>query len=417
MTKTARIVLGLLFAATMGANLVWAVLAIHKEASKSGARPAERASRLSHDAAGNAVLTVDRETRERVALETRALVETTLPSELEAYGRFQEDPAGVFTVRSPIAGVLRLPPGRGWPALGESVADAGVVGLVEPRFTPLDRVDLESKRLAARADIDAGKISVEASRAAYERSKTLNADEKNVSDRQLQEVFAKLKSDEVRLKAAEETAAAVEASLTGGSGATGPRPLAADRGGEVVEVLAQPGEAVESGQALLRVARFDRLIARVALPAGELVPGDVASARIVAIGQEAPPLRGVRVASAAAADPQLLGETFLFRVEPGGARLRPGMALTAYLVLPGEARKGVLLPRSSLVRREGALWAYVQAGPDRFVRRAVRSARPSGEGHFVTDGFAAGESVVVAGAQLLLSEELRVKIKVEEEGK
>ena len=38
-------------------------------------------------------------------------------------------------------------------------------------------------------------------------------------------------------------------------------PLVA-RAGEVVEVLAKPGEALESGQSILRVARFDTMLAR-----------------------------------------------------------------------------------------------------------------------------------------------------------
>ncbi len=50
-------------------------------------------------------------------------------------------------------------------------------------------------------------------------------------------------------------------------------------GGQVVEVLAQPGEAVESGQTVLRLCRFDRLLAKVDLQPGRSAVMPVARAR------------------------------------------------------------------------------------------------------------------------------------------
>jgi multidrug efflux pump subunit AcrA (membrane-fusion protein) len=189
--------------------------------------------------------------------------------------------------------------------------------------------------------------------------------------------------------------------------------LSVDRGGEVVELPVQPGETIESGQPVLRVARFDRLLARVAIPPGVRVPAEVRSARILPMGREERVLRGDRV-SLVASDPQLPGDTLLFSVETGDQQLRPGMAFTAYLVLPGELRKGVILPRSAIVRQEGELWAYVRTADDKFTRREVEHATPVDAGWFVTSGFKAGENVVVAGAQMLLSEELKAKIQGED---
>ena len=155
----------------------------------------------------------------------------------------------------------------------------------------------------------------------------------------------------------------------------------------------------------------------MSLPSGERPAGTVASARIVPVGQEDLALKGERVALAAAADPQLLGDTFLFRVDGGDARLRPGMALTAFLLLPGEAQKGVVVPRSAIARVEGALWTYVQTAPDKFTRVGVEHGRPVEKGWFVPEGLKPGDKVVVAGAQMLLSEELKERIAVEEEEK
>ncbi len=413
MKKPLEWALGIAFAAAIVANLVWALVSIHKAEAKHEEERHE-AKRLSHDEAGNPVLTLSKEMQERSAIQVEEIKEASLPNEIVAYGRFQEDPSRAFTLRSPAAGIARSAAGREWPRLGEALAAGEPVATLEPRFTPLERVDLRTRLTTAQADVAATTASLEAARAAFERTKTLNAEGKTASDRALQEADARLKAESARLKAAAETVSAIDASITARSGATGPIPLSLERGGDVIELAAQPGETLESGQAVLRVATFDRLLARVMLPSGARPPGDVRAARIVPLGREDRVLEGKRVALAAS-DPQFPGDTFVFGVDAADLPLRPGMALTAYLQVPGEAAKGVLLPRAAIVRQEGALWAYVRTAEDKVTRRPLERAVPAEAGWFVPAGFKAGEALVVAGAQQLLSEELKAKIQGEEE--
>jgi len=396
--------LGIGFALAIAANVVWAVYSIRKAEAKHEEEHKE-AGRLSHDESGNPVLKLDKETQERAALKVEEVKEALLPNEMAAYGRFQEDPSRALTLRAPAAGIARKAADREWPRLGEVVAAGSVVATLEPRFTPVERLDLQSRLATAQADVASTTASLEAAKAAYERTRTLNAEDKTASDRSLQEADARVKAETARLKAASETVAAVETAR--------PLSLTVERGGEVVELTAQPGEAVESGQPILRVAKYDRLFAKIALPAGSRPPGDVAGARILPAGREDRILEGRRTAMAPS-DPQLLGETFLFSVEAGDVLLRPGMALTAYLRLPGDPTKGVLLPRSAIVRQEGALWAYVRTAEDKFTRRQVVNAAPVEAGWFVAEGFKPGDAVVSAGAQMLLSEELKAKIQGED---
>ncbi len=409
MKKSIQWILGIGFAITLATNLVWALYSIRKAEAKPEEKH-EESKRISRDESGNVVLKIDKETQERTAIKTEEIKETSLPNEILAYGRFQEDPSRTFTLRSPVAGIVRKPADREWPRLGEIVKDSAAVATLQPRFTPLERVDLESRLTAAQAEVTATTASLEATKAAFERTKVLNAEEKTASDRAVQEAEAKLKAESARLKAATATAQAIETSLGARTGATGPLSLSVDRGGEVVELPVQPGETVESGQPVLRVAKFDRLFARVAVASGERAPGDVQSVRILPLGREDRVLQGNRIALVSS-DPQLLGDTLLFSVETGDLQLRPGMALTAYLVLSGEPRKGVILPRSAVVRQLGELWVYVRTGDDKFTRREVEHATPIDTGWFVTSGFKAGEIVVIAGAQMLLSEELKAKIQ------
>ncbi|MBV8879642.1 MAG: hypothetical protein JO332_06760 [Planctomycetaceae bacterium] len=405
-----QLVLGILFVAVMAANLLWAVRSLHHEEAKPEEKR-EGAKRLSRDEEGNSVLTLDAAAQQRASLQIEELKEATLPAEQAAYGRFVEDPARSFTLRAPVAGILRKDAAGEWPRLGAVLADGSPVGVLQPRFSPLERVDLQSRLTTSQAEKASATAALDAAKASVERLKALNAENKTASDRSLQEAEARMKAEAARLNAAVETGAAIEASLGARSGATGPIALVCERGGEVVELFAQPGETIESGQAILRVARFDRLLARVALPAGAAVQAP--TARILPLGREPLVLHGER-AGAAPTDPQLPGDAAYFAVDAGDARLRPGLPLTAFLEVPGEPAKGVLLPRAAVLRLEGERWVWVQTAADKFTRRELEHARPAAAGWFTAEGFKPGDKIVAGGAQLLLSEELKSKIQGED---
>jgi hypothetical protein len=57
----------------------------------------------------------------------------------------------------------------------------------------------------------------------------------------------------------------------------------------------------------------------------------------------------------------------------------------------------------------------VREGPDKFVRKLVPTAQEMGNGWFTAEGFEPDDKVVVSGAQLLLSEELKFQIRNENE--
>ncbi len=73
---------------------------------------------------------------------------------------------------------------------------------------------------------------------------------------------------------------------------------------------------------------------------------------------------------------------------------------------------GALVPDSAVVWLDGRAWAYVREGADRFVRHEVPLRHRTGMGWLVTKNFSPGDSVVTGGAQLLLSEEFRSKIRI-----
>jgi multidrug efflux pump subunit AcrA (membrane-fusion protein) len=104
-------------------------------------------------------------------------------------------------------------------------------------------------------------------------------------------------------------------------------------------------------------------------------------------------------------DPQLQGRGFLALLE--GKSFPPGTVLSAWLPRPGPPAPRVHVPRSALLRHEGGTFVEVQHDAGKFERRAVVLDRPWKDGWLLAEGLRRGESVVVTGAQQLLSIELR----------
>ncbi len=409
--------IGILVLGGIAAGVIFAYLEMSEE-RKSEAEmeaPVQAPSRLARGPEREVLVLLDEETRKRIALETQPLAEALYRPERVAYGRLLEDPSGSQSVRAPVAGTLRKIEDRAWPSLGEKVEAGSPLSRLIPRFAPAERADLQARLSSARADAEQAATALGVSRAALVRARTLNAEDKNVSDRVLQEAEARVKSEEARQKSATELATFFEGAITG-NGPAAALTIAVEQGGEVVELLARPGEAVESGQGIVRLARYDRLLARVTLPSGDRLDGKPVGARVSPVGYEDQPLKGEWI-SAATADPQAPGETHLFRVASENTSLRPGVAVVARIELPGEPQRGVLVPSASVVRFGGRVWAYAQVAEGKFMRRELEDGKPAEKGWYASSGWKTGEKVVVSGAGLLLSEELKSQIQVQEEGK
>lgn len=363
----------------------------------------------SRTAAGDPIVRVTPEAQQRIGLQTRVASAQAIEPEVVAFGRLEEDPSRTFVLRAPVAGTLHFAIGRDWPNIGQSLADGAVVGAIEPRLATADRIGLTNQLATARSELSASTASVSAARAAYERTKLLNADNKNVSDRALEEAATRLAAEESRAKAATDTVRLLQQSLDS-AGPTGSQPLMVERGGDVVEILARPGEAVEPGAPILRVAKLDRLLARVDVPVGEHVPPTVSAARIVPVGYEETPVLADRMALAATTDPAAQGQSFVFRLRETRLGLRPGLAVTARIAVPGPRRQGIIIPSIAIVRLAGKPYVYVQTAANEFVRKEVTLDQPTEGGVLSTRTVSVGDRVVIQGAQLLLSEEFKSQI-------
>ncbi|HVW06970.1 MAG TPA: HlyD family efflux transporter periplasmic adaptor subunit [Bryobacteraceae bacterium] len=407
MKRFAVPIAGVVLCILIAGGVIWSYLG-HKsdiEADAKSDEPIKNASMVK-SANGETVVTFDDETQKRMGIRTAAVATTSKDAMVTAYGFLAEDPALSFVVKAPISGIIEA---AKWPDVGEAVADGTQLGTIGPQIAPADRASLTDRLATARADEDSARANIVSATAELNRLRRLNADDKGASDRAVEDAQNRLAGEQARLKGAADSIAALQTALAGAGAAF---PMNVAKGGVVTEVTAHPGETVDLGQQVLRVTRFNSIFARVTVPAGVSIAGEP-HATLVVIGHEKTPYEGERVGIAPQADPNLQGQTFVFRIHDAQASLRPGQSVTAYLENPGSRRAGVIVPRDAIVWHQGRSWAYVQTDDDSFARRPVDLEEPSGAGWF-TRSLKAGDKVVTTGVQTLLSEEFKSQIQVED---
>jgi biotin carboxyl carrier protein len=199
------------------------------------------------------------------------------------------------------------------------------------------------------------------------------------------------------------------------------RPLAMPISGTVTRVGAQPGALVEAGQALLEVADLSRPLVRVAwlVDAGGTPPQTlVLDAGNGATGGGAsgsgPRVTARLVGPAPEADPVTRRPAYLYRAGRSWPGAAPGVPIVA--LVPGAQPGGTgVVPDSAVVQWEGLTWAYRQRAPGRFERVRVATDRPVPGGWLTGPPLAAGDTVVLRGAEELLSEEFRARVTVGDE--
>jgi biotin carboxyl carrier protein len=187
------------------------------------------------------------------------------------------------------------------------------------------------------------------------------------------------------------------------------RPMAAPIGGVVTHVGARPGEIVSEGQTLLELADRSRPVVRLTWPRSGAPPAVVGLAPDSARRVEAD-----LIGPAAEADPITRQAVYLYRARGAWPGAVPGTLVDA-LVPHGSRTAGVLVPDRAVVQWDGLAWVYLQRSPGRYVRVRVPTDRPAPHGWIAGAPLAPGDTIVVTGAEELLSEEFRARVTVGDE--
>jgi hypothetical protein len=88
-----------------------------------------------------------------------------------------------------------------------------------------------------------------------------------------------------------------------------------------------------------------------------------------------------------------------------GARTYGAGRIVTATIDTGRQLTGVLLPRESLIRVDGATWVYLSRGSGRYLRRAVLQPVIQDEGWFVESRFEPGDLIVTQGVGSLFAVE------------
>jgi len=256
-----------------------------------------------------------------------------------------------------------------------------------------DLVDLWGNYAAAKAQVTKTQATLGASRKAYERSKGLHAANQNVSEKALEAAEAAWRADEAGARAAQDALQAVA------------RTARLRWGGVLTEWLSDTSPALD------RLMQQQDVLIQITVPAGVRLGPAPPTARVQADDGTVVPAK--LLSPAPQTDPRLQGQSFFYLAPARIPGLLAGMNISAFLPVGSQA-PGVVVPAAAVVRWHGKAWVYVQTEAHRFVRREIATSTPLREDWLVADGLAAGDLVVVGGAQILLSEEFRAQMQVGE---
>lgn len=276
---------------------------------------------------------------------------------------------------------------------GTSEAAIEVYGMV---MNPQPLAELRGRYLAAAAEARALRAAVAAAESEYQRMEMLHRDDRNVSEQALKSAEARYRTELARQAAAEQGAASIRDAMRSAWGDA------------ITGWATRPDSPML--EALLQQRAF---LVQLVLPYD--LPKSAARGRIsVAPAMAREKARVARfVADSPQVDPGLPGETYFYVVDGGG--FRAGMRVAARVGLGGAPVAGVIVPAQAVVWHAGKAWAYVKQDAQTFARHEVSAAEELDGGWFNAGGFQAGDEVVVSGAQLLLSEELKYQIRNENE--
>ena len=276
---------------------------------------------------------------------------------------------------------------------GSSEAAIEVYGMVM-NLQPL--AELRGRYLVAAAEARALHAAVVAAESEYQRMELLHRDDRNVSEQALKSAEARYRTELARQAVADQGAASIRDAMRGAWGDT------------ITGWATRPDSPIL--EALLQQRAF---LVQLVLPYD--LPKSAARGRISVVPAMARENARIArlVADSPQVDPGLPGETYFYVLD--GGSFRAGMRVAARVGLGGAPVAGVIVPAQAVVWHAGKAWAYLKQDEQSFARHEVSASEERDGGWFNAGGLEAGDEVVVSGAQLLLSEELKYQIRNENE--
>jgi membrane fusion protein, heavy metal efflux system len=290
----------------------------------------------------------------------------------ELPGRIIPDPNASGYVQSAVGGRLSPPPG-GFPRLGTQVKQGDILGYVTPPIAAIDVSDMRQRQ----GELDQQISIVERRFARYEQLAPSGA----ISRTQLEDT-------RLELEGLRDRRASIEKSRRE------PEALIAPVAGVIAEGSAVAGQIVQPSSVVFNIIDPSRLWVE-ALSFENIEPSRGARASTYTGRNYDLIYQGTGFADRSQSVP------VHFAVKGDTAGLRAGQFLTV-LVATEDAKQGVAVPRSSVVRgSNGQDFVYEHVAPERFMARSVRTEPLDGDRVLIVSGFTPGKRIVSQGADLL----------------
>jgi len=249
-----------------------------------------------------------------------------------------------------------------------------------------------SPLLATAATLSSGRAQVQADAAAARAAEA--------EAQRLQALLPKGYVSRRDVQSAEATAAAARATGTADQARFAATQADAHaRWGEALAALAMQGPA-----ALAPFAEGRAALVELAWPGNGV---ERPPAKVALLAPPAPPVMASLLGAAPVTDAVVQGASFFYRAAGAGAdTLRSGQRL-AVSVAADPADEAVQVPPDAVVWYAGQPWLYVESAPGQFQRVPLVDGQRSGAAWVVRGTLRPGQRVVVRGAELLLTQELK----------
>ena len=265
-------------------------------------------------------------------------------------------------------------------------------------------IEAKANYLQAKSEIALANAASGNNLQQYQRLKTLNEDDKNVSDRVVQDALAAVSNDKAKISAAKLQLKNLQNA-----------------------VKLQWGEALSSlvfndkpAPHLANLLNRKNVLVQVSFPLEFPTPKLGSALSLSPVNTSDAAINAIYVSPAAHSDANGYGKTFYYSAP--AESLRIGMRVNTDVDAGGnKANNGVVIPNQALVWYGGKPWAYFKLaknkqGDDQFARKPINADIEMGSGAdsgWFNQGIDVQSEVVVSGAQLLLSEEFKSQIKNE----
>jgi RND family efflux transporter MFP subunit len=272
------------------------------------------------------------------------------------------------------------------------LVDAGAEIKAGQPLARLDPADLELAASAARAQLAAAESEFATAKAERERYAGLLA-KKFVSQAAFDAKDNALNGALARLEQARS-----QSRISGNQAAYGT--LSSEFPAVVTSIVADSGQVVGAGQAVLRVARPEEKEVAIAIPESRLAELKGAKNLAVSLWADAKlALRGELRELSPAADPAT--RTYAARISIVNPPPDVRLGMTARVAVSSKVEAGLLVPLSAVIDLgQGPLVRVVKDG--KVVSRPIQVARFREDGVALSGGLDAGEMVIISGAGRLV---------------